>query len=114
MNLSNEIKKLAIKSYDSVISLSNRALIYYYFYTNILRKTLVLRGHIERILVVRLASIGDVVRATAVVKALKAKYPQATIDFLTTRVTSSVLKNNPRLGSIYTLEDCPFCRPMIG
>ena len=100
MNLSNEIKRLVIKSYDSAIYLSNRALIRYYFYKNILRKALVLRGRIERILVVRLASIGDVVRATAVVKALKAKYPQATIDFLTTRVTLPVLKDNPRLGSI--------------
>jgi ADP-heptose:LPS heptosyltransferase len=108
MNLSNEIKRLVIKSYDSAIYLSNRALIRYYFYKNILRKALVLRGRIERILVVRLASIGDVVRATAVVKALKAKYPQATIDFLTTRVTLPVLKDNPRLGSIYTLEDLPF------
>ena len=105
MNLSKTIKRLTIKSYDSAIFFYNRARMYYYFYTSILKRQLVLGRRIEKILVVRLASIGDVVRATAVVKALKEKYPQATIYFLTTRTALPVLKNNPRLNRIYTLED---------
>jgi ADP-heptose:LPS heptosyltransferase len=66
---------------------------------------MLLAGQIDRILVVRLGSIGDIIRATAVVKALRQEYPKATIDFLTTRSGLPVLANNRHLSRIYILDE---------
>lgn len=65
----------------------------------------VFSGRVESILVVRLASIGDVVRATAVIQALRTRYPNAAIDVLTTDATRAVIAEHPALRSVYTLSD---------
>jgi ADP-heptose:LPS heptosyltransferase len=63
------------------------------------------RGRVNSILIVRLASIGDVVRATAVIQALRTRYPDAAIDVLTTDATRGVIAHHPALRAVYTLAD---------
>jgi ADP-heptose:LPS heptosyltransferase len=58
----------------------------------------------SRILVIRLASIGDVVRATAIIERLHAEYPGAALDFLTTQAALPVIERHPALRTVYTLE----------
>jgi ADP-heptose:LPS heptosyltransferase len=53
------------------------------------------------ILIVRLGSIGDVVRATAVVAALKREYPGASIDFLTSPAARPLVEGHPDLRVVY-------------
>jgi len=65
----------------------------------------VFAGRVESILVVRLASIGDVVRATAVIQALRSRYPDAAIDMLTSEATSGMVAQHPALRTVYTLAD---------
>ena len=66
---------------------------------------------IKRILVVRLASIGDVVRASAVVRRLREEYPDAEIDFLTTDAALPAIRSNSALSAVYTLKDLDRLRP---
>lgn len=54
------------------------------------------------ILVIRLSSLGDVVLATSVPAALKSRFPEARIAFLTKEAFVDVLKNNPNI-------DRPIC-----
>jgi heptosyltransferase-2 len=54
----------------------------------------------KKILIIRLSSLGDVVLTTPVIKALKEKFPQSEIYFLTKGIYSDVLKNNPFLSSV--------------
>jgi ADP-heptose:LPS heptosyltransferase len=60
---------------------------------------------VESILVVRIASIGDVARATGVLAALRRRHPQARIDFLTSEATLSVIARHPALNNVYSLAD---------
>ena len=62
------------------------------------------RGRLHRILVVRIASIGDVARATAVVARLRDKYPDATIDFLTSPAAMTVIRGHSAVQTVYTLR----------
>jgi heptosyltransferase-2 len=54
----------------------------------------------KKILIIRLSSLGDVVLTTPVIKALKKKFPQSEIYFLTKENYFEVLKNNPHLSSV--------------
>ena len=47
-----------------------------------------------RILIIKLAAMGDVLRTTTILLGLKAKYPQSNITWLTEENVSSLLKNN--------------------
>lgn len=73
-------------------------------YLNIIKKTIFLRN-VDKILVIRFASIGDVVRSTAVLESLKKKYPRAKIDYLTTKASLPVIKDNKNIYKIYLLEE---------
>ena len=64
-----------------------------------------LRGRLHRILVVRIASIGDVARATAVVARLRNEYPEATIDFLTSPAAMAVIRGHSAVQTVYSLSD---------
>jgi len=75
------------------------------FFLNRVKRRLYLGKNINSILIVRIASMGDVVRSTAVIEALRAKYPNAKLDYLTSSLNLDVLKNNPQLHKIYTPKD---------
>jgi len=57
-----------------------------------------------KILVVRFSSIGDVVLATPVVRALKQQLPDSEIHFITKKAFQRVLENNPNIDKLFTIE----------
>ena len=62
---------------------------------------------IKTILVIRLSSIGDIVLTTPLLRSLKVAFPEARIDYCTKVPYASLLAENPRISSIYTLEEPP-------
>lgn len=57
-----------------------------------------------KILIVRFSSIGDIVLTTPVVSALRSRFPDAELHFLTKEKFRSVLDPNPRLDTIWTIQ----------
>jgi len=57
----------------------------------------------ERILVIKLRAIGDVVLATPVVDNLKRRFPRARLSFLTEAASADVLRWNPFLDELIVL-----------
>jgi len=55
---------------------------------------------VEKILLVKLRAIGDVVLSTIVLDNLRAAYPQARIDFLTEESCAAVVVGNPILNNV--------------
>lgn len=53
-----------------------------------------------RILIVRLSAIGDVVMASGLIPALRARWPDARISWLTEPTTVPLLRHNPRLDEV--------------
>jgi len=61
---------------------------------------------VTKILIIRFSSIGDIVLTTAVVRCLKQQlYGQCEIHFLTKRTFSAIIKANPYIFKIHTIED---------
>jgi ADP-heptose:LPS heptosyltransferase len=58
-----------------------------------------------RILIVKLAAIGDVLRTTSILPALKAKYPSAEITWITKASAAPLLKSNPMVDRVLTVEE---------
>lgn len=58
-----------------------------------------------RILIIKLGAIGDVLRTTKYLPALKDKYPGCRISWLTKRSSYDILKNNQFLSKIFLIED---------
>jgi heptosyltransferase-2 len=61
---------------------------------------------IEKILIIRLSSLGDIVLTTPVIKSLKRKFPDSDIFFLTKNEYHDLLKNDPHIFSL--IEFDPF------
>ncbi len=55
----------------------------------------------QRILIIRLSSIGDVLHATPVAKALKEAYPACHITWIVSNMSASLLMNNPYIDQLY-------------
>ena len=94
-----------IKAYDFLDFAYNRSLMKFRFYLDNIKRAVVLGNNIKSILVIRLASIGDIVRSTAVISSLRKRYPKARIDFLTTNICIPLLKDNHELNEVYSLDD---------
>ncbi len=60
----------------------------------------------ERILIIKLASVGDVLRTTALLPALRKKYPRSYISWLVSSPAEKLLETNPYIDRIlvYSLE----------
>jgi ADP-heptose:LPS heptosyltransferase len=58
-----------------------------------------------RILIVKLAASGDVLRTTCVLPALRAQYPQAQITWITERVSAPLLEANPFIDRVVARDD---------
>lgn len=54
----------------------------------------------RRILIVRLSAIGDVVMASGLLPALRARYPDAYIAWLAEPAVRELLADNPRLDEV--------------
>lgn len=60
---------------------------------------------LNKILIVRLSSFGDVILTTPLIKALKEKYKNAYIDFVVREQYCDLLKLNPAINQIYFYEN---------
>ncbi len=58
----------------------------------------------RRILVVRAGALGDTLMATPVVRALHRRYPDASIDFLSSEAAVPLLKHNPAVSRVLFLR----------
>ncbi len=65
----------------------------------------------QRILVIRLDLIGDLVLSTVVIRALKRAYPGAEIDLLALPSSASILQGDPQLSGIITYNPNVWRRP---
>lgn len=59
-------------------------------------------GH--RILIVKLAALGDVLRTTAILPGIKAQFPASYVVWLTQENTVDLLKGNPFIDEVWSLE----------
>lgn len=69
-------------------------------------------GGKPRILVIKLASLGDLLLTTPALRALRLRYPAARIDVLTTEGSAPLLRDSPPVDSIFTLNKYAFDRPL--
>lgn len=58
----------------------------------------------QRILIIRFSSIGDIVLTSPVIRALRQKFPHADIRFLTKRAYAELVEPNPYLNGIFYFD----------
>ena len=58
-----------------------------------------------KILVIKLAAVGDVLRTTSILPGLKEKYPNSEISWVTKEYPSNLLKNNALIDKMSLIED---------
>jgi len=58
----------------------------------------------DKILIVRLSSLGDIVLTTPVVKAIREEFPRAEIYYLTTNTYQDLLNDNPYIDHVVCIE----------
>ncbi|MBI1287165.1 MAG: glycosyl transferase [Flavobacteriales bacterium] len=59
----------------------------------------------QRILIIRFSSIGDIVLTSPVVRALRKKFPEADIRFVTKKQYAELVQPNPHLNGVFLLND---------
>jgi heptosyltransferase-2 len=57
----------------------------------------------EKILIIRLSAIGDILLATPLLRALRQKHPQAKLDFVVKANFAGVLRHHPEIDHLYEL-----------
>jgi len=58
----------------------------------------------KRFLVIQTAFLGDVILATPIVEELARLFPDAQIDFLVKKGNESLLKNHPKIATVFTFD----------
>jgi heptosyltransferase-2 len=58
----------------------------------------------KKILIIRLSSMGDVILASPLIRAIKARYPNATIDFAVKKEFASLVQNNPHIHNLIRVD----------
>jgi len=61
-------------------------------------------GHWQKILVIKLRAIGDVILATPVLENLRQAFPQAQIDFLTEKMCVPIVSDHPAINEILNFD----------
>lgn len=59
----------------------------------------------KNILIIRLSSLGDVLLASPVIRALRNKYPEAKIDFLVKPQYADAVQHNINLNNVFVFDD---------
>lgn len=59
----------------------------------------------QKVLIIRFSSIGDIVLTTPLLRALKEQKPDIEIHYITKKVYGPVLENNPHIDHLILLED---------
>ncbi len=57
----------------------------------------------QRILIIRLSAIGDIIMASGLIPALRSLWPEARIDWLAETAQTELLRHNPRLDQVIAL-----------
>ena len=57
--------------------------------------------HIQNIIIIRFSSFGDIVLTTPLIRALRARFPEARIDFIVKQEFAELLQTNPHLTTVY-------------
>jgi ADP-heptose:LPS heptosyltransferase len=68
-------------------------------------------GSRPRICVIKLATLGDLLLATPALRALRSRYPDATVDILTTPGSADLLRDSQLIRRIYALDKYAFDTP---
>ena len=63
-----------------------------------------MKSHAEKILILRLSSIGDILLSTPLIRALRRRFPYARIDFVVKSQFAELLRTNPYLSKLYSLD----------
>jgi lipopolysaccharide heptosyltransferase II len=58
----------------------------------------------KKILIIRLSSMGDIILTTPLLRAVKARYPNAQIDFAVKKEFSSLIQNNPHIHQLIQVD----------
>jgi len=93
----NKRKSLIVKNTDRLLKAASVLGIFKFGIRDALTDN---QTRIKRILLIRLAYIGDVVLTLPVIEALANSFPNAQIDFLTSNYAAPLLKNYPNLHNI--------------
>ncbi len=56
-----------------------------------------------KILIIKLGALGDVLRTTPILNAIKEKYPDSEISWVTRYDSTEILSNNPKINKVFTL-----------
>jgi lipopolysaccharide heptosyltransferase II len=92
----NKKKKFLVNNADRLLSIAEMLR----FIPHSLNPPDIMSVTVKKILIIRLAYIGDVVMTLPVLKPLSNAFPNADIDFLTSRHAASLLEHNPHLHSV--------------
>jgi lipopolysaccharide heptosyltransferase II len=65
-------------------------------------------NNIKKILIIRLRFLGDILISTPVLRAIKEKYPEVHLSYLTEEIGVDILKNNPYVDNIIVFEKNKF------
>src|SRR5215469_10649764 len=68
-------------------------------------------GSCPRICVIKLATLGDLLLATPALHALRERYPEATIDVLTTPASAELLRDSQLVRRIFSFDKYAFDNP---
>lgn len=68
------------------------------------KKNILPKNSINKILIIRLSSLGDILLATPVIRTVKLKYPEAQVDFILKKEYQESLKFNPNISNLYCYE----------
>lgn len=69
-------------------------------------------GPRPRILVIKLATLGDLLLATPMLRALRARYPDARLDLLTSASATPLMWESPLLDHLYSFDKSAFDDPV--
>lgn len=59
---------------------------------------------INKILIIRFSSIGDIILASPLIRVLRKAYPDALIDFVTKSEYADLVRSNPNLSAVFDLK----------
>ncbi len=75
------------------------------------RAAAVTLGPRPRILVVKLATLGDLLLATPLLRTLRARYPDARLDLLTSEAAAPLIVDSPLIDHLYQFDQRAFASP---
>ncbi len=61
-------------------------------------------GAPKKILIIRLSSIGDILLSTPFIRQVRRTYPKAQIDFIVKDIYEDLLKYNPHINELYSIQ----------